>query len=70
MPESIACQKRMFRLALGGERVETPERFVDETRVAHHEPAVRQSFKELTHQRAGALAPRRRRRRQSWIERD
>ena len=38
--------------ALGGQRIEADEHFVDEAGMAHHEPAVRQTIEELLHQRA------------------
>jgi hypothetical protein len=34
-----AGEKRVFAFALGGQGIEADERFVDETGMAHHEPA-------------------------------
>ena len=44
--ESIACQKCIFPLAQGGERIEPPELRIHKTGVTHHHAAVRQPLEE------------------------
>src|SRR5450631_1211931 len=50
--EMLAAEKRVFMFALHRQRVEADQGFVDETRVAHDEAALRQTIEKLSHQDA------------------
>jgi len=47
----LACEKREFAFALGSQRIEADQDVIDESRMAHHKPALRQPIEKLPHQR-------------------
>ena len=47
----LAAEKVEFAFALVGQGIEAAKGFIDESRVAHHNAAFRQSGEKLTHQR-------------------